>query len=322
MPAISVIVVNWNSGPWLSRTFKGLSLQTMGDFEVILVDNASQDNSVSQALPILPNVRLLQQENNLGFAAANNLAAQIASGRWLAFLNPDAIPNPDWLERLLAATIDNPAFTFFGSHQIMAEQPELLDGIGDTYHVSGLAWRTGHGSAARFATQHEPVEIFSPCAAAALYRRDIFLAAGGLDERYFCYFEDVDLGFRLRLLGHRAMYIPNAIVHHAGSAITGAHSDFTVYHSQRNLVWTFIKNMPSRLLLIYFPLHLGLNLFSIIYFVNKGQGRVVLKAKWDAIRGIPETLRERRKIQSGRRAKISHLLAQFARGWPNRSRSR
>lgn len=317
MPAVSVIIVNWNSGPWLARVCEGLRQQTIRDFEVLIVDNVSQDDSIALALPLLSGIRLVQQSSNLGFAAANNLAAKLAKGTWLAMLNPDAIPEPDWLERLLAAAAAYPEYAFFGSRQRMAERPEYLDGIGDAYHVSGLAWRMGHGADVATAP-NEASEIFSPCAAAAFYRRDLFLAVGGFDESYFCYLEDVDLGFRLRLRGYRALYVPDAVVYHAGSASTGRHSDFTIYHSQRNLVWTFFKNMPILLLLAYLPAHLALNCFAVIHFALKGQGRVVLKAKLDALRGLPGILQARRTNQSSRRISLSSLLKLMQRGWPKR----
>lgn len=316
-PAVSIIIVNWNSGPWLGRTLAGLARQTIDTFETIIVDNASTDDSIAQAIPFLPQARLLVQNNNLGFAAGNNLAAKIAEGHWLALLNPDAIPEPEWLERLLTTAATHPKFAFFGSRQVSAEHPERLDGIGDAYHVSGLAWRMGHGAAAA-AAPNEIREIFSPCAAAALYPRDLFLTMGGFDESYFCYLEDVDLGFRLRLRGYRALYIPDAIVYHAGSASTGRHSDFTIYHSQRNLVWTFFKNMPILPLLGYLPAHLVLNCLAIMHFALKGQGRVVLRAKLDALRNLPSILQARRVNQANRHISLSNLLKAMKRGWPKR----
>lgn len=316
-PSASVIVVNWNSGPWLSRTLEGLARQTIDDFEVIVVDNASSDDSIARAMPLPPRARLWRQAQNLGYATANNLAARKASGRWLALLNPDAVPAPDWLERLLAAAAAYPTFGFFGSRQLLAEAPERLDGIGDAYHVSGRAWRIGHGAPAS-AAPRTAVEIFSPCAAAALYRRDLFEAAGGFDESFFCYLEDVDLGFRLRLAGARALYVPDAVVRHAGSASSGRHSDFTVYHSQRNLVWVFLKNMPLPLLLIFLPAHLALNLYAIVHFTLRGQCGVILRAKRDALYGLWATLRQRGMVQASRRSSAGQLLKCMARGWPRR----
>lgn len=316
-PAVSVIVVNWNSGPWLAQCCAALRAQTCTDFELILVDNASSDTSLAAALPLPGQAQLLRQTHNLGFAAANNLAARTARGHWLAFLNPDALPAPDWLAHLLAATRAFPQFDLFGCRQLMAAHTHLLDGIGDAYHVSGLAWRIGHGMADGRQSRM-PTEIFSPCAAAALIRRDLFAAAAGFDEDFFCYLEDVDLGFRLRLAGARALYVPDAVVRHAGSVCSGRRSDFTVFHSQRNLVWVFAKCMPWPLALLYLPAHLLMNVAAIGHFVRRGQTGVVLRAKWAALCGLPRVWQQRMRIQAGRRASSRNLLRLMARGWPRR----
>jgi GT2 family glycosyltransferase len=179
--------------------------------------------------------------------------------------------------------------------------------------VSGLAWRRGHGAPA--AGRHlAREEIFSPCAAAALYRRDAFLAAGGFDESFFCYFEDSDLAFRLRLAGHRCLYVPDAVVHHVGSALAGYESDFTVYHSQRNLVWAWAKNMPAGLVWRSLPQHLLLNALAVGWYAARGQRRPVLAAKCDALRGLPRVLRERRAVQRERVVGGSELEPLLARG--------
>lgn len=116
----------------------------------------------------------------------------------------------------------------------MAERSDRLDGIGDVYHLSGLVWRNGYGAALR-PDYERGMEIFSACAGAALYRRAALSAIGGFDKGYFCYVEDVDLGFKLRLAGNRAMYVQDAVVRHIGSVSTGGvHSDFAVYYGHRN----------------------------------------------------------------------------------------
>jgi GT2 family glycosyltransferase len=139
-------------------------------------------------------------------------------------------------------------------------------------------------------------EIFSPCAAAAMYLRQAFLEVEGFDEDFFSYFEDIDLGFRLQLQGYQSLYVPQAIVHHVGSATFGQRSDFAFYHSHRNLVWTFVKNMPARL----FWMHV----------VQHGRGKVLLRAKWDAIRGLPMALKKRKVIQKKRTAS-NHAVAKY-----------
>jgi GT2 family glycosyltransferase len=187
--------------------------------------------------------------------------------------------------------------------------------VGDIYHVSGLHWREGHGQRARESYFHEK-EIFSPCAAAALYKRDIFLDAGGFDEDYFCYAEDIDLGFRLRLLGHRCLYVPDAVVHHKGSASTGKRSDFSIFHGHRNLVWAYVENMPGPLFCLYLPYHLAMNVASVIWYALKGRLRVILKAKWDAIKGLPKMWRKRREIQARRVVSSWEIRKVMEKGWP------
>ena len=141
---------------------------------------------------------------------------------------------------------DLPDVAAFASQMRLDATPDRLDGAGDSYHVSGRAWRNGHNAPAADwpAGEHE---VFAPCAAAALYRRAAFEEVGGFDESYFCYFEDVDLGFRLRLHGYRSLYVPSSVVRHVSSALSGYRSDFAVYHGERNSVWTFVKNMPAPL---------------------------------------------------------------------------
>jgi GT2 family glycosyltransferase len=164
----------------------------------------------------------------------------------LALLNPDAIPEPDWLAELDKAQRTFPDIDSFGSLQLDLNDCALLDGAGDNYLAVGIPWRGGHGRPATAAPPRGAV--FSACAAAAMYRTDSFRAAGGFDEDYFCYVEDVDLGFRLRLRGGGCMHIPEAVVAHAGGVSSGSRrSEFAVYHGIRNMIWTFVKNMPGPL---------------------------------------------------------------------------
>jgi GT2 family glycosyltransferase len=315
---VTIIIVNWNGERFLERCLTALMNQTVKPHEIMLLDNGSSDSSVEIAQRF-PSVQLMLQNRNTGFARGNNLAIEAASkeSEWIALLNPDAFAEPRWLEALLTAAAQHPEFDVFGSRLLNATDPTLLDGAGDAYHVSGLVWRIGHGMPMP-ATVENTHEVFSPCAAAALYRRSALDKVGGFDEDYFCYLEDVDLGFRLQLAGYRCLYVPQSAAYHVGSGTTGGqHSDFSRYHGHRNLVWTFVKNMPGTLFWMLLPLHLLLNLFSIAYFLIQGQGKVILAAKRDAIKGIPKMWRKRRSIQSTRSASVTavwHILNKNA--WP------
>jgi len=311
---IAVLIVNWNSGGLLAECLAGVDAQSRPPDRIVVVDNGSADGSM-EALHRFPKAEPLLLQCNTGFAAANNVAAQrVADCDWIALLNPDAVPARDWLEGLERGVRAHPGYACFGCQMRKAGQPDRLDGVGDVYHVSGRVWRAGEGEPVPGSAGHAPREIFSPCAAAALYSREAFLEVGGFDETFFCYLEDVDLGFRLRLRGHRCLYVPDAVVHHAGSALSGRHSDFSVYHGHRNLVWTYVKNMPGWLFWAYLPQHLLLNVVTLLWFATRGQGGVVLKAKLDAVRGLRHVLAERRRVQSSSGAPPRELRRLMARG--------
>jgi GT2 family glycosyltransferase len=313
-PLVAVVVVNHNGGGVIERALESLESQTRKPDRMIVVDNASGDGSAEVISERFPGVELLRLDCNAGFAAGNNAGVAAAAGcDWIALLNPDAFPEPSWLERLLASADEHPEFSFFGSLLLRADDPGEVDGSGDAYHVGGMAWRRDNGRP--LAEAHlEPGEIFSPCAAAALYRRDAFLEAGGFDESFFAYYEDSDLAFRLRLLGHRCFYEPSAVVRHVGFSTAGEESPFTVFHSQRNLVWAWVKNMPGSLLGIYLLQHLLVNLLNIGWYTVRGQGGPVLRSKAAAVRGLPAVWRARREIQRRRVISPRELRTMLARG--------
>jgi GT2 family glycosyltransferase len=315
MPEISIIIPTWNSAAVIRTCLGHLTQQTFQDFEVVIVDNASSDGSVKN-LKEKWSTLIIQIENlkvNKGFAASNNIGAHLARGPWLALLNADAFPAPDWLEKLLQAAEKNPSCSSFSSRQIQANARDLLDGAGDAYHITGLAWRRYYNKPVhKYGLDFK--DVFSACPAAALYSREAFLQGGGFDEDYFSYFEDVDLGFRLRLNGKKCLYVPEAVVHHVGSASTGKRSDFSVYHGYRNMIWTFVKNMPSPLIWIFLPLHVAAILFFAFYLTVRGQGRAIWKAIFDALVGLPKMIEKRKLIQKNKRIRSVDLLNVMSTG--------
>jgi GT2 family glycosyltransferase len=200
------------------------------------------------------------------------------------------------LEKLSKAVEEFPGCVSFGSHMLRYGS-DRMDGTGDVYHVCGSAWRRDH-DALSSKVKREMQEIFSPCAAASFIRRDVFSEAGGFDENFFAYFEDVDLGFRLQLKGYACRYVPDAVVKHVGSATTSRKSDFAVYHGQRNLVWSYIRNMPR--FWYYLPQHIVFNLAALIWFTLKGKAAPVFRAKWHALKEFPRVWSLRKVTQEER----------------------
>ena len=247
-------------------------------------------------------LKILNSPTNLGFAAGNNLAVRQAKGQYIVLLNADAFPEPDWLEKIHQACI---AYSrhFFASRLVKDSDPQKLDGEWNVYHATGLAWRKNHAQALSKGT-NKPKEVLSACAAAGVYPREAFEAVGGFDEDFFSYMEDIDLDFRMQLLGYQCLYLPQAIVRHVGSGSTGARSGFQLYHGHRNLVWTFVKNMPGTLFWLLLPFHILINLLYLLLGLFIPSGKEIWRGKRDALKGLRKALVKRRKIQSSRKVSI------------------
>ncbi len=285
---VQVIVVAYDSGGHLQRCLDALEAQTFEDFEAVVWDNASADGAAA-ALRAGPRVQTILHPENLGFAAANNRAAALSQSPYIAFLNPDAFPEPDWLERLVRAAEAYGAEAV-ASLQLDDADPERLDGAGDCMSVAGFPWRGGFGQP-RATAPIEPCEVFSACAAAALYRRDAFEALSGFEERFFCYCEDVDLGFRLRRAGGRCVLEPRAVVRHVGGASSGGGASlFAERYGTRNRLWTFLRNTPAWLLPLAAPAHLLVTLYVLLRSPHLLKVRLAaLKAALGGLRGFAPT---------------------------------
>jgi GT2 family glycosyltransferase len=279
------------------------------EFNVIIIDNGNAEDYQISRISNYLNVSYVASPSNMGFAAGNNRGLELASNAsWIILLNPDTLPAVDWFERMIKASVHYPEFAFFGSKLLNLDRPTILDGEGDCYSISGMAWRSGMGQLSVNDKASDPWEVFSPCAAAALYNADALRRVGGFDEDFFCYMEDVDLGFRLRLAGYRCLMVSAAEVLHVGSATTVKRSPFYIYYGQRNLVWTYVKNMPGILFWLFLPLHLALNIIAVLRYAISGDVKVVCRAKYDAVRMLPKMWLKRKEIQKARRVSIKEVL--------------
>ncbi len=311
-PTLSVIIVSYESGPTLARCLDALRVQTFTDFEILLVDNASTDGAPQAAAAADPTIRFLQPGANLGFAAGNNLAARQARGRWLVLLNPDAYARPDWLEAMVAGIARHPDVRCFTSLQMVADAPGLMDGAGDVMTSAGIPFRGGYRRRRPAALPEG--EVFSACGAATLIERALFLDQGGFDERFFCYCEDVDLGYRLRLAGETTLLLPGAVVEHVGSASTGVRSEFAIFHGSRNRIWTFIKNTPPLLLWLTTPLHAAVTAGLLLLHWRRGDAGPVVRGIRAAFRreALDPILASRRELQAARKVGSGDILRVMA----------
>jgi GT2 family glycosyltransferase len=308
VPFFSVVILCWHSEKYIFACLDALNNQIDKDFEILLVDNGSPTPLDEQDFKAYADLKIkfLPLKNNIGFAAGNNYAAQIATGRYLVLLNADAFPDRAWLKNIRVGIQKYP-HSFFASKLVMANHPERYDGTGDIYHFSGLVWRKSYNALIEKYPAPER-EVFSACGAAAIFPKEAFEQVGGFDPDYFSYLEDIDLGFRLRLIGYKCIYLPNAVVMHVGSASTGRRSDFSVYYGHRNLIWTYLKNMPGLLVILLLPFHMLANLFQIALCVFRKQGSIALRARKDALNDLSTILHKRKLVQENRTAPILSVL--------------
>ena len=287
--------MSYNSGSDLQKCIDSLAEQTCQDFEVFIIDNDSPDDAVRELE--LPNNRYHRHysDTNEGFAGASNLGVETAQTEWVITLNPDAWPDPDWLENLKTASLAHPEFAMLSSTLIKADTENKLDGFGDYLTIFGLA-KSSAVNEPDSVLPEDPVEVFGPCGAAAAYRRETFLESGGFDERFFCYLEDVDLAYRLRLYGEKCLQCPGARARHVGSSSTGKQFGFKFYHSNKNNVPLVVKNTPFLLLWVMLPLFLASQTWLIFRNKSHPNFKDQLDGFRDGLKDLPAILKQRRQI--------------------------
>lgn len=276
-----------------------------------VIDNASTDGSPDLVRTRFPGVRLVEPGANLGYAAACNLGWKTSPAELVVFLNNDLTVAADWLQKLLVE-VEAP-WGFWASRIVFSRDPGVVDSAGDAMAVVGAAYKIGHG---------EPVgdyldrrEVFGPCGAAAVFRREVLEATGGFDEDFFLIYEDADLSFRARILGYRCLYVPSAVVYHDVNRSIGTLSETYVYYGHRNSEIVFWKNQPTALLMRYLPERILFDVLSLAYFILKRRARPFLRAKRDFLRTFPSTLAKRRRIQAAGRINSSELRRMQDRNW-------
>jgi len=304
---VTVIIVNWNAKTLLSECLDGLRNQIYRSLTVILVDNGSNDGSIDFVTNNYPEVKTIALPENLGFAAANNIALKTVQTEYVALLNNDAVPHHLWLKHLVKALESYPEAGFAASKMLFYDNPETIDRAGDAYTRAGAGFLRGRAeSASNFDKQEW---IFGACAGAALYRTSMLKEIGYFDEDFFLLYEDVDLSFKAQLRGYKCLYVPEAIVYHKASSSIVYDSPISVYYSHRNLEWVYIKNMPSHLIFKTFWLHIVYNIVAFFFFAAHGRMKEFTMAKRDALKGLKRILKKRRLIQRNRRVDNNYIWA-------------
>lgn len=307
---VSAIVVNWNGGEGVLDCIASLRAQTRPLLEIIVVDNASGDGSPERLASAFPEVKLIRLPQNVGFGAGVNRGVAAAQGEWLALVNNDAVADPQWLEQMLASAASAADVGMVACKIYLDRGARMIDKVGHRITLDGQNFGRGHRALDR-GQYDELREVAWPDGCAGLWRRDVFLCVGGLDEEFFAYADDADLGIRYRIAGWRCALAPRAVVEHRHSQSLGAYSPRKLFLVERNRVW---------LTTIYFPWFLVLlNPFLWLWRALRtfaagrgGEGpwsqvsagnrlevmRAILAAQLAGWSGAPRQLRKRARLRT------------------------
>ena len=315
-PETTVVIPNWNGCHLLERCLTALRAQTYPDFDIIVVDNGSIDGSVAYLREHFPEVHVIANEENRGFAAATNQGIRAAEGsrtsRFVVTLNNDTEVAPRWLASLVAAMESASEVGMCASAMLFAHRPEMINSAGIAVDRAGIAWDR-LGGAPLAALGDAPVEVFGPCAGAALYRRAMLEEVGLFDEDFFAYMEDVDLAWRARVAGWRCLFVPQARLLHHHSATGKEGSPFKSFHLGRNKVWLLLKNYPVRELWHHVPLVLLYDLVAVLYALLARLDVHALRGRLAGWRAAPRMWRQRPRRDPDRAIDVD-LLAPLV--WP------
>jgi len=326
---VTVVVVNWNRWELLRACLGSLAAQRGRTFEVVLVDNGSTDGSAENAESEFGRqfpLRVIRNQENRGFCAANNQGIAAARGDFIALLNNDAEADPEWLAALHSAFAGRPRVGMAASKILVWEAPHRIDKVGHLIYWDGQ--NRGRGAGEVDSGQYErEEEVLWPDGCAAMYRKAMLDEIGGFDEDFFAYADDAELGLRARICGWSCLYIPRAVVRHHRGATLGVMSPRRLELIERNRVLLAAKLFPWRLLWlngVFYLARLGAGLWA----AAKGKGEVgrypgwtgkfrvawtLMKADWAAARMLPATFRKRAAMRKIRKLTSSEVIALLRR---------
>lgn len=289
---VTIIIPNYNGCHFMEPCLASLRKQTYTDYHILVVDNASTDNSLEYIKENYPDIEVLALDQNYGFSKAVNIGIRHSKTPYVLLLNNDTTADPHFLEKMMEAIEQSPRIFSVASKMLQMYHPNLIDSAGDLYTLIGWGVCRGTGRPASNYTKAD--EVFSACAGAAIYRRSVFRKIGLFDENHFAYLEDIDVAYRARIYGYKNLYCPAALVYHVGSGTSGSkYNSFKVRLSARNSVYLNYKNMPAgQLALNLIPLLMGY-LVKYAFFVKIGFGKDFKEGLLEGIR----TRKEQKKVR-------------------------
>ncbi|HEV7846933.1 MAG TPA: glycosyltransferase family 2 protein [Thermoleophilaceae bacterium] len=304
---LAVVVVTYESGAHIAETLRAVSDQLGEGDELVVVDNASTDDTAAIARAAAPTATVLEQQRNLGFAGGCNEGVAASSAPLVLLLNPDALPEPGCIDALRGAAGEHPDW---GAWQALVTMDggTAINTSGGVTHFLGMGWAGQCGEPVESAPA-APAEVSFASGAALCVRRDAWEAVGGFDERYFMYGEDLDLSLRLWLSGYGVGIVPAARVQHDYEFGKGEQKWFLL---ERNRWWTILADYPAPLLWLMMPALLLAEVAILIMAARGGWLRAKLRAQRAVIRQLPRMLARRREVQARSRVGARELAERLS----------
>jgi GT2 family glycosyltransferase len=307
--AASIIIINWNGAQHLPVCLNALRAQTISNFEVVIADNASHDESLSLLARDYPEVKVVALSKNLGFTGGNNAGIRAARGEIIILLNNDTEVDAHWLEEVLTAFERHPEAGIVASKMKLFDRRDTFHTAGDFYRLDGLPGNRGVWEIDRGQYDREEY-VFSACGGSAAYRRSMLDQIGLLDEDFFYSCEDIDLAWRAQLAGWKCVYAPKAIVYHKLSATGGGKT--ASFYDGRNFIYVIAKNYPSSLWKKHRStiIRKQWSLFTEALRAWRGEAaRARMRGMISGVFHLPQLLRKRRLIQATRKVDDTYLLS-------------
>ncbi len=275
MSSISIIIPNYNGSEYIRDCLDSLKEQDYSDFEIIVVDNDSGDGSADIVEKEYPEVIVKRLPENFGFSRAVNEGLKISAADYVILLNSDTRADKSFVRSLYETIIRDERIFSVASKMLQMKRPDRIDGAGDLYCALGWAFARGKGK--KKSRYSKACNVFASCGGAAIYSRKILDEIGWFDEFHFAYLEDVDIGYRARIMGYKNVYCPQACVYHVGSAVSGSrYNDFKIRLSARNNMYIIMKNMPTLQIILNLPFLLAGFAVKIVFFALIGHARAYL----------------------------------------------
>lgn len=276
MKEVTLVIPNYNGMKYLKICLDALRKQTFKNFQILMVDNGSEDESVTFVREEYPEVEVICLPENTGFCGAVNTGIRKTRTPYVLLLNNDTEVFPEFVEELLKGIKHRKKAFSVAGKLIQYHDKTKIDDAGNYY--CALGWAYARGKDQPVERYEKPEKIFSACAGAAIYRMDILKKIGLLDEAHFAYLEDMDLGYRARIHGYENWYLPSAKVYHVGSGTSGSrYNTFKTGYSARNNVYLIYKNMPLAQLILNLPFLVAGFGVKAVFFQRKGLGQEYLK---------------------------------------------